>query len=282
MGGRADGLTVKPSGRLGAFVVRYTGYRLTGFQPGVHLGLGTTTLPLIISLADAPVAVARRPTLRPAHFTALIAGLRTHATEVRHDGSLFGIQVDLRPAAARALFGLPPAELYAQELDLGDVMGSEAGELLGRLREARDWTARFAVLDDMFTRLLDRRDLAAEPAVEHAWRLLTQGPPTRVSAVADQVFWSRRQLAAKFTAEYGLGPKEAARVSRFSRAVALLRADPTRSLADLAHRCAFSDQAHFTREWRSFTGLSPTRWLRDEEFPFVQDLAPPATAASKA
>jgi AraC-like DNA-binding protein len=79
----------------------------------------------------------------------------------------------------------------------------------------------------------------------------------RVADVAARVGWSDRHLGARFRADTGLSPEEAARVVRFDRA-----------------RRALADQAHLTREWRAVSGLPPTRWLA-AEVGFVQDRTAP-------
>nr|WP_245207882.1 helix-turn-helix domain-containing protein [Rhodococcus gordoniae] len=96
-------------------------------------------------------------------------------------------------------------------------------------------------------------------------------PARPVRAVADELGWSRRHLTNRCTAEFGLSPKEVARVARFDRSRKMLRADPTRRLADIAVVCGFYDQAHLARDWRDLAGVPPSRWLEDEVFPFVQD-----------
>jgi AraC-like DNA-binding protein len=42
------------------------------------------------------------------------------------------------------------------------------------------------------------------------------------------------------------------------------------SLADVAVRCGYSDQAHLHRDWLDFAGTTPSAWMA-EELPFVQD-----------
>jgi transcriptional regulator GlxA family with amidase domain len=100
------------------------------------------------------------------------------------------------------------------------------------------------------------------------------GGRLRVADVAARVGWSDRHLGDRFRAETGLSPKEAARVVRFDRARRLLAArvgaGRPPELAGLAADGGFADQAHLTREWRAFSGLSPTGWLR-AELGFVQD-----------
>ena len=76
---------------------------------------------------------------------------------------------------------------------------------------------------------------------------------------------------ARFTSEYGVGPKTLARLVRFSRSVDAVRTGT--GLADIASSVGYADQAHMTREWAEFAGLPPTRWVRADELAFVQDEA---------
>jgi AraC-like DNA-binding protein len=82
-----------------------------------------------------------------------------------------------------------------------------------------------------------------------------------IAQVAREVGWSDRHLARGFRREIGLTPKAAARVIRFDRARRLLS---RHSGAVVAAECDYADQAHLIREFVSFTGLSPTRWLAEE------------------
>ncbi|WP_223840226.1 helix-turn-helix domain-containing protein [Saccharopolyspora pogona] len=59
---------------------------------------------------------------------------------------------------------------------------------------------------------------------------------------------------------------------RFERARRQLIAGNVGSLADIAADSGYSDQAHFNRDWREFTGVAPSRWIA-EELPFVQGAA---------
>jgi AraC-like DNA-binding protein len=97
-----------------------------------------------------------------------------------------------------------------------------------------------------------------------------------VAEVARTVGYSRRRLDVRVTREFGLGPKQLARVARFERSHRELRRDPARPLAGLAAGCGYYDQAHMAREWNALAGCPPSRWLAGEQIPFVQDDAPAA------
>ena len=77
-----------------------------------------------------------------------------------------------------------------------------------------------------------------------------------VSAVADEIGWSARNMQRQCAAVYGYGPDDVAAVLRFRRAVALLRSGVHRSPA-AASRAGYADQPHLHRQVRELAGLSP-------------------------
>lgn len=275
MGGWGDGEYVRgrPAPAVRPVVPAYVGYRLTGCDPGTHQGLPGPTLTTVVSLADpVELTVMPDPGQRPARFRALVSGLHTRPATVRRTAVQHGVHLDLDPLGARALLGAPPSALGSSVVELDDLLGGLAGELVERLAAAPTWGVRFAVLDDVLTRRLTAAPPPVlAPELTRAWRRLVEaGGALRVDDVAREVGWSRRHLGARFRAELGLSPKAAARTLRLDRSRRLLASLHPPSLADVAVMCGYADQAHLTREWRALAGMTPGAW-RAEEVPKVQD-----------
>lgn len=64
--------------------------------------------------------------------------------------------------------------------------------------------------------------------------------------------------------ELGLTPKTVARILRFEHAHQLAVDDDPLSWAQISAVAGYADQAHLVRDWREFTGRSPTEWRRGE------------------
>ena len=92
-----------------------------------------------------------------------------------------------------------------------------------------------------------------------------------IGQVADEVGWSHKHLIVQFRRQAGLRPKTAARLIRFDRV--WRHVDQRRPLdwGQVAADAGYADQAHLIRDFRQFTGITPTGY---------QDatLAPPSTA----
>ena len=269
----AESVGYRPGGIL-AGLVTGVGYEQRGFPAGEHHGLPSTSITFVIPF-EAPLGVAVAPGGRPADLAmdTCVGGLHTSPVIIRHDGTQVGIQLSLTPAAVRALFGLPAAELASIVVDAAELWGPLSVELTDRVRAAPSWSDRFAVLDEVLARVASsaKDEPAPSPEVALAWRLVTARRRTPVATIAREVGWSRRHLTHRFAAEYGVGPKQLDRVVRFEQACGRLRRADRPSLATVAAECGYADQAHMARDWRQLAGSPPSEWLASEVLPFVQD-----------
>ena len=71
---------------------------------------------------------------------------------------------------------------------------------------------------------------------------------------------SERRLHHVFSEDVGLSPKQWSRVRRFQRAVGALHQGCEMRWAELAATCGYADQAHFSRDFHSFSGIDPTTY----------------------
>ncbi|WP_157535031.1 AraC family transcriptional regulator [Nocardia inohanensis] len=278
MAGVSEGASGLPDPRLRVYVLGYEGYLLRGFEPGTHVGMPGSALTVIVTI-DEPVdvPVSSHPEQAGAKWDMLASGLTVRPALIAHNGFQHGIQLALTPLGCRALFGIPAAALGSWIVDLGEVLGTRAGELRDRLTAATGWPERFAIFDQILLRCI--RPVHWDPELARAWALLSgPDPAVRVAAVAAEIGWSRRHLANRFTAEFGVTPKDAVRIARFERSHRMLRLPQAPALAETAVATGYYDQAHMAREWRELAGMPPSVWREREEFPFVQDQHDPAAA----
>lgn len=193
---------------------------------------------------------------------AVIGGARAgfYAKEIAGSSEAVGVQ--LMPGAALALLGLPASELAGQHTRLEDLWGNSARQMQEQLAEASTPAQKMQGLQGfLLARLKSAPLAAASPAMVWAVAQLKAGATVRQTVA--QSGYSHRQFIRLFSHCVGLPPKQYSRVQRFQRALALLqRSGATRacSLADVAQGAGYSDQPHFNREFREFSGLTPEQY----------------------
>ncbi|MTD45075.1 helix-turn-helix domain-containing protein [Conexibacter sp. W3-3-2] len=203
-------------------------------------------------------------------FGSFAGGLTEVPVMTENVGAAELVQIDLTPLGARALLGVPGRELTGAVVALEDLLGRELPLLVERLALTASWAARFALLDAFVA----RRVAAATPVGADVARAFARLHEThgalRVDALARELHCSTRHLSRRFGEAVGLPPKAYARLLRFERAAARLRAAPC-DLGRVAAECGYADQAHFNRDFRTYTGTTPTALLATTPPP-VRDL----------
>lgn len=256
-------LTCQPAAQLAGLVTRYTGYRMTSAQPGVHRGLPSPTATMIVTI-DEPIHLLARPGAAERTFVALVGGLHDWPEHVAYGHVQEGLQIDVTPLGIRTLFGMPIAELREGSVELADLIGLRATQLRERLHEAQSWPERFAICDRVLARWA-AVPRGADLAALHAMDLLRSGHGNlSIDQLADGVGFSRQHLTRKVRRELGMSPKRVAQVIRFDRARRMIRPDQSvRGLARVAAECGYADHAHMVRAFRLFAGCSPTELFDD-------------------
>jgi len=168
--------------------------------------------------------------------------------------------IALRPGAGEAVLGIPIAELTDRHVATEALWGARARDLREELLAAREASGVFRILErDLRNRL--KSPLIVHPAVARALTFPTDGRATRrVANIQREAGYSPRHFIALFRAAVGLTPKHHFRVQRFTHVLRYLARGSGERLADLAASAGYSDQAHLTREFREFAGITPTQY----------------------
>jgi AraC-like DNA-binding protein len=166
------------------------------------------------------------------------------------------LQLRMAPLGAYRLLGLPISELGGTIIDLEDVFGRAARQLLDAVRESPSWEQRFGLVD-RFLRAAADRGPRPSPEVRHAQERLTGDPRVRVGQVAAEVGWSHKHLITRFTQQVGLTPKTVARLARFEQVMGQVRTARVMDWGQVAADTGYADQAHLIREFRAFCGSTP-------------------------
>ena len=249
-----------PHPNLCAYVREYVGGVERSAVPVCRRELPSGNIPLIINFDG--VVRERKPngSLASTEHRIFTAGLHDAFTIVESSGPSHGIQINFTALGARLFFDRPLGEFANRTIELEDVFGRSAATLVSRLHDATTWDARFDIVDrEIRARVAAARPPA--PAVAWAWRrLVTTGGGARIAEIRRDIGWSERHFAVQFRNQFGLTPKAFARILRFGRAARAL-GQGTQPLASIALACGYYDQAHFTRDFRAFAGITPLALL---------------------
>jgi AraC-like DNA-binding protein len=169
--------------------------------------------------------------------------------------------IDFHPHGAAQLLGLPMAELTDSAVAL-ETLSQNLMRELQRLRDVCTLTDALTMIDAILYRFIARTAMD-DDSVSYAVREIERtGGWTSISKVAADVGWSTRQLQRRFKESVGISPKLFGRMQRFQRVLRFMEGGS--DWVEAAVRCGYYDQAHLIRDFREFSGKTPTTLLERE------------------
>jgi AraC-like DNA-binding protein len=222
---------------------------------------------ILINLAGRHAVLDGGDAERSVYFTnAWVCGMRDAHLITANEGRAWVVGARLTPEGGRRVTGVPANDLRNRVYCLSDVVGERAAsDFVDQIRNANSPSDRFALIERFIIRCVQRRCRWPTPL---RWAAEQLEAGAGVASVAESIGWSRGRLHRRFIENVGLSPKTYARVRRFHAALSAIKTAPT--LTELAHAAGYSDQAHFTRDFSDFAGMSPSAYLRARA-PFAEE-----------
>jgi AraC-like DNA-binding protein len=183
------------------------------------------------------------------------------------------IGVRFRPGGAFPFLGTPASELADAHVDLEALWGTSAMELRERLCVAKTPAERFNLLEEALVAHLFR-PLERHYAVRFALDIFGRADSgLAIRDVARDAGLSQRRFIQLFAREVGMSPKLFCRVRRFRQALETVRQTTVPNWAQVAVDCGYYDQSHLIHDFRSFSNLSPTEYVRQRSECVMQNHA---------
>lgn len=201
--------------------------------------------------------VVTTPEVRTVHSSLLCAPKR-RASVLTITGPTDLFCIRFKPFGLFGLSGEALHEISDQAVDPCRVFPARARELEERILTAGSFAERVSAAETVLGRC-PCSEKAPDSLVVSAIDLMrkTNGR-IRVRDIASRSNASRRSLEMKFREQIGLSVKDLARMYRFNHFWTLRGRSRDEGLLRLALDCGFFDQSHFIREFRFFTGSTPT------------------------
>jgi AraC-like DNA-binding protein len=190
-----------------------------------------------------------------------INGMTTVPLYIEVPAHQFFFGIEFHPLGFKKLLAVPPGEFLNRVTDL-TLLDPAYDRLWQRLGEAAGFAARVALIEQWAARKLqrpDERDQAFSTFLDNSL------PARSVAGLAGQLCYSPRQLHRKAQDLFGLPTDGLIRYKRYLQSLALVHQGKG-LLTEIGHSCGFYDQAHFIREFRDFTGLTPGAYRRQKSF----------------
>ncbi|MBS1606784.1 MAG: helix-turn-helix transcriptional regulator [Bacteroidetes bacterium] len=167
----------------------------------------------------------------------------------------------MQPYAGSLFFPNQVSEFTNESIDLYDILDNESVGFYNRLMDQPLLEEKVKVLEAFLTDRLykTRKDQQKINLVEGLCRSISRNNDSfDLNRLAAEFGFSERYIQKLFFDYVGITLKSFFSVQRFNKSLGLVRS-ATMSLTNIAYECGYYDQAHFIKEFRSYTGLTPSQ-----------------------
>jgi AraC-like DNA-binding protein len=191
-----------------------------------------------------------------------VLGLWTKSHIVDWPEDLQYVGVNFKPGGAHPFLGLHLSELQNQVVPLDAIWGTFVAELRERLYAAPTIQARFALLEQFLVARLRDTSPGLKIVQYAVAEIARQHGTLSIRELSERLGMSQKHLIVQFKQMVGCTPKELGRLYRFGDILASLDLAQPVDWTRVAHQFHFHDQSHFIRDFREFSGHTPTDYLR--------------------
>jgi AraC-like DNA-binding protein len=229
---------------------------LDGLQPagGVHRLFADGNTGLVFNLDNTAFNASA------IHSCWLYGQIKTYH-DLTLTGSINWIVVVLQPYGAYHLWGVPANELYNCFFPAEEVFKHRMHEIAHALMNAAQLSERIQLLNNFLLQQINKSK-GIDPVIIQAINLIIQHEGViSVELLLQSLFVTERTLERKFKHSIGISPKRFIEVVRLNvSAKRMQRMKEKQNLAGVAYESGYFDQAHFIKDFRKFTGLTPQQY----------------------
>lgn len=194
----------------------------------------------------------------------LLIGQLTRPYIVEPTGETGTFFVCFHPNGFMPFATFPIKEMENTAIPLEKLFGKDGSEIEQQILNASTTSERISLIETfLFNRLTNTEtvDQIVKSTVE---TILTAKGQLSVNELSKQNNVNRRQLVRKFSSTIGLSPKQLSKTIRLQATLKVLLTEEISSLTDVAYQNEYFDQAHFIKDFKEFTGLTPKEFYGDD------------------
>lgn len=224
---------------------------------------------LIIHLTDEHCALSKNQDQWSVSPVFTLVGLYDKPYEVQFSRHVKVFGIRFHPDGIRNIFGIPPAEFLATYEDGTDVLGQNLRAFCSKIRELDHPEQQVHLANAFISGQL------ASHVQTYDYTHLAMELIRKMQGMADyqelteQIPISVRQLQREFKALYGITVKDYMRLSRMNaiarRTIQHYMLSKQQNFTQLSYELNFTDQSHFIREFKNYTGVPPKKFVKSRE-----------------
>lgn len=175
--------------------------------------------------------------------------------------------IQFKPYGAYPFLPVSVQDLTEKICPADKIFGEEILNLRTTILKAETPVQKFTLAQKW---LEEQRDKNKKPTKEFIELIdtLEKAPASQFNQVLENYRYTPKHLISQFKKYLGLRPKYYQRILRFNEILQKMKKKEMLSWSQIAYSCGYSDQSHFIKEFKHFSGFNPEAFIQQ---PFPSD-----------
>jgi|ERR1044071_3860547 AraC-like DNA-binding protein len=258
---------IEPHPLLKPHVSKMWVFRSDGKMPDddVKLVVPNGNLKLTVSCKNGIVAAIDGQTFSSKEHDITLSGLINVPVilDAEKDVPTETIGIEFNPKSAHRFFRFSLNEIQNRIYSINDLMGPGGRLLIEQINNTQSISTKLDILQQYLIGQLSiqNEDLIFEHCID---KIVKSNGAVTVKELEDETGYSSRWLNMKFGDKLGTSPKNLASIIRFKHYYQSFISDNEQSFFREDFYRLYYDQSHFIKDFKRFTGFSPTKLEKRE------------------
>lgn len=259
-------LTYQPDTDLGTFVKCYWTLKIPKEVPkGRQQVLSDGCMDMIFNLGDDVNRILPddKYLVQPRSF---VLGQIIEPMWIEPTGKVETFAVRFNPGSFSYFTKIAMSDLADKDTELKDLYDEDKVAIIeSEISKTKDTNERISLVEDFLFDILKESINIPNLVKSMIDRILQTNGAVSIKEVMKDNPSQRRNLERKFAKQVGTSPKQLCRAIRFQKTLKTML-DGNKKLTDVGYESEYYDQAHFIKDFKDFTGVSPKQFYTDENF----------------
>jgi AraC-like DNA-binding protein len=225
----------------------------------------TANIFLAFELGGTPGNVCDNITLKPIRsFTkAWVSGMHKNYFSITPHKQSEMLLILFKSFGAFPFFHFPIDKLNNKVFPADEFFGKEILELREQLIKKQTFSEKFTLIESWLNRRFDILKVPDSELISVVSQFITS-PITDHNKIISSYSKTQKNLIDQFKKFCGLTPKVLHRIYRFNEVLEQIKDKEIISWAPIAYNLGYSDQSHFIKEFKEFSGFNPQEYISAE------------------
>jgi len=170
----------------------------------------------------------------------------------------------LYPFVLKSFFNINPKDINDNCFNLEELNQSGITTAIEQLQNSDDFKSNIEIITSLLYRFFEIKKNELDLTIRQAIQCIDEHQgQLSIADLCHQMDLNERTLERKFISQVGISAKQFSKIIQFQQSLEQLTVKDYKKLTDIVYANGFSDQSHFIKVFKAFTGKTPKKFQKN-------------------